>query len=157
LVFAAVSSMKTIRAGSRSMKERRSYYKLAGHCTRCHEPFGGNATAFMVSESVIWQVLGAGGLPVCAACLTDKEHGHATLAVTCNGCGLAMRAHWHLLWRKRELTCSGRCDQRMRRRRHRDKKQTCATCGLEFKTTRAHAKFCSGACRQKAYRATKST
>jgi hypothetical protein len=66
LVFAAVSSMKTIRAGSRLMKERRSYYKLAGHCTRCHEPFGGNATAFMVSESVIWQVLGTGGLPVCA-------------------------------------------------------------------------------------------
>jgi hypothetical protein len=91
-----------------------------------------------------------------AACVTDKEHGNATLAVTCKGCGLAMRAHWHLLWRKRELTCSGRCDQRMRRLRHREKKQTCATCGSEFKTTRAHARFCSGACRQKAYRATKS-
>jgi len=147
---------------SQRMREQRSYFKLAGHCTRCHEPFDGNATAFMVSESVIWHVPGTGGLtrpetvPACAACVTDKEQADATLALTCKGCGLPMRAQWHLLWRRHGLTCSDRCAQRCRRLRRPEKKRTCATCGLEFKTTRAHAQCCSGACRQKKYRAAMS-
>src|SRR6201990_1423335 len=140
------------------MKVLPSYFKLAGRCTRCHGPFDGNTTAFMVSESVVWQVTGAGGftspvpVPVCAACATDKEQADATLGLTCKGCGLAMRARWHLLWRRHGLTCSDRCEQRCRRLRRREKKRTCATCVLEFKTTRTHAKCCSSACRQKKYR-----
>jgi hypothetical protein len=44
------------------MKEERPYFKLVGHSTRGHGQFDGNATAFMASESVLWQVPGAGGL-----------------------------------------------------------------------------------------------
>jgi hypothetical protein len=40
--------------------ERPFYFKLAGHCTRCHEPLAGDA-AFMVHESVILQVIGVEG------------------------------------------------------------------------------------------------
>jgi hypothetical protein len=143
------------------MKGQRSYFKLAGHCTRCHEPFDANALAFMASERVAWT--GNGGrtrtetVPVCAACVTRKERAEATLARTCKGCGLAMRVQWQLLRRRYEFTCSDRCAQRRRRlRRREEKKRTCVTCGSEFKTTRAHSKCCSGACRQKKYRAAKS-
>jgi hypothetical protein len=41
------------------MQDKPAYYKQAGRCTRCWEPFRGNrATAFMVRERVVWQVLG---------------------------------------------------------------------------------------------------
>jgi hypothetical protein len=143
------------------MRARRVYFKLAGHCTRCHKPFG-DATAFMVMENVSWQVPGYEGaarpetVAVCAACATDKEQLDATLALTCKGCGLAMRAQWHLLWRKHGLTCSGRCARRRYRGRRREKTRACATCGSEFKTTRVHARCCSNACRQKKYYAAKA-
>jgi hypothetical protein len=149
-----------IFAAAHRMKEQRSYFRLAGHCTRCHEPFDANATAFMASESVIRP--GNGGLtrletvPVCAACVTDNEQADATLARRCKGCGLAMRVQRRLLRRRYEITCSDRCAQRGRRLRRREKKRMCTTCGTEFKTTRAHAECCSGACRQKKYRAAMS-
>jgi hypothetical protein len=51
--------------------------------------------------------------------------------------------------------CRGRCPPcyaRYRRKLNRHKQRTCTTCGLEFTTTRTDARFCSNACRQKAYR-----
>jgi hypothetical protein len=139
------------------MDDPRSYFKLAGHCTRCGDPFGGNhATAFMVREYVVWQVLGGIAAlcqyetaPVCEACVTVKEQANATVATTCKGCGLPMLApEWRI-----KQTCSTRCAQRELRLRLRHKKRMCATCGLKFETTRTDAKFCSGACRKMAYRA----
>jgi hypothetical protein len=136
-------------------EDRRFYWVQAGHCTRCEEPFSGNrATAFMVAEYVCWQVLGDWALcqhetvPVCDACVTPKEQAAATRSIACKGCGMPMltREQWQ------GVTCSERCAQRERRLRNRHKSRVCVTCGLRFKTTRTDAKFCSGACRQKAYR-----
>ena len=58
----------------------KAYFKNAGHCTRCEEPFGGNATAYMVREYVVWSTIWGGQLnlcqyetiPVCDACLKPK-------------------------------------------------------------------------------------
>jgi hypothetical protein len=50
-------------------------------------------------------------------------------------------------------TCSSRCDQRWRRHRKRQKTSYCVQCNEEFATTRADAKYCSNACRQRAHRA----
>jgi hypothetical protein len=44
------------------------------------------------------------------------------------------------------------CYARDLRWRKRHKQRTCVTCGAGFTTTRIDAKFCSNACRQKAYR-----
>src|SRR5208337_1353707 len=62
------------------MQDKRAYHKQAGHCTRCGDPFGGSrATAFMVWEYVVWQVLGDSialcqdeTVPVCEA-LRDRQ------------------------------------------------------------------------------------
>jgi len=56
------------------------YFKQAGHCTRCREPFGHNATAYMVREKVAWRVLSYVAFtqwetaPVCDACVCVSEH-----------------------------------------------------------------------------------
>jgi hypothetical protein len=60
------------------------YFKHSGHCTRCDEPFGGNATAYMVREHVAWTVLSdrialthPQTVPVCDACVTARELANA--------------------------------------------------------------------------------
>jgi hypothetical protein len=93
--------------------DERVYFKRAGQCTRCEEPFGGNrATAFMVRERVAWRVLGDRlalcqneRAPVCDACVTVREQAGATRAINCKGCGLPMLTpEW---WRG--VACSTRC------------------------------------------------
>jgi hypothetical protein len=56
------------------------------------------------------------------------------------------------------MTCGlcDRCYARDFRAKRRHKQRTCAACEVVFTTTRVDAKFCSAACRQKAYRAAKS-
>jgi hypothetical protein len=134
------------------------YFKQSGHCTRCCDPFAGNrSTAFMVSETVAWTVIYPDDpvaltqreiVPVCEACATAAEQAAATRAVNCKGCDMPMlsREGW---W---GVTCSTRCAQRWLRRRHREKRRSCSTCGITFKTTRTDARFCSNTCRQKPHR-----
>jgi hypothetical protein len=132
------------------------YFKNAGHCTRCDEPFGGNATAYMVREDVAWTVLDGytaltqqETVPVCDACVTAQELAKATIDATCVGCGQRMRLNIH--WRK--ATCSNRCEQRERRKRYRAQvRNLCTICFKTFQPKRGDAKFCSSACRQRAYR-----
>jgi hypothetical protein len=136
--------------------------KNAGHCTRCGDPFGGNATAYMVREKVAWSFRGDDGndnptfamtqretVAVCDACVTATELANATEDATCKGCGQRMKLNPY--WRK--STCSNRCEQRERRARRRaHRRQYCATCKMAFTGKRADARFCSNACRQEHYR-----
>ena len=134
------------------------YFKHSGHCTRCDEPFGGNATAYMVREHVAWRVYedrlaftSPQTVSVCDACITEQELANATLDATCPGCGQRMKLNEH--WRK--ATCSNRCEQRERRKkRYRAQKarNICTICLETFQPKRGDAKFCSNACRQRAYR-----
>jgi hypothetical protein len=139
------------------------YPPKGGHCAYCGEPFGGNrTTAFMARASIVVALIGLyprqfpiarrGFVPVCDACVTPGEMLAATREITCKGCGLAMRAPERKAGRPDLTTCSDRCAQRVRRLRRRQKRRTCATCGLQFKTTRSDARFCGAACKQKAFR-----
>jgi hypothetical protein len=142
-----------------------SYFKThGGHCTRCDEPFGDNATAYMVLEHVVWAV-GISGIaftqretvPVCDACVTEKELANATEDATCAGCGQRMKLSQYgrrMKLRYRQATCSNRCEQRERRKRDRlSLWSICAICKTTFRPKRrGDAKFCSSACRQRAYR-----
>src|SRR5207237_4355602 len=77
----------------------KAYFKNAAHCTRCEEPFGGNATAYMVREYVVWSTIWGGQLnlcqyetiPVCDACLKPNEQERTTIDATCKGCEQRMR------------------------------------------------------------------
>ena len=135
----------------------KAYFKNAGHCTRCEEPFGGNATAYMVREYVVWSTIWGGQLnlcqyetiPVCDACLKPNEQERTTIDATCKGCGQRMRLSE--LWPAR--VCSNRCAQRDRRKRRRMAARTrCGVCRTIFTPRRRDAKFCSVACKQRAYR-----
>jgi hypothetical protein len=135
------------------------FFKQAGRCTRCGEPFADNrAIAFMVSEMVAWSVMGPPGdetaltqretVPVCSACVTPREEAAATRETTCAGCGQAMRSALAV------RTCCSRCYQRELRARWRDRARGfCAACGQSFKPKRADARYCSPACKQRAWRA----
>lgn len=69
-------------------------------------------------------------------------------AVICLGCGQPMAARAGL------AVCSHRCRKRELRARHRrDRRRVCLGCRRNFCPTRKDARFCSDACRFKAYRA----
>jgi hypothetical protein len=144
------------------------FFSNAGHCTRCGEPFGGNATAYMVRERVICEiyydtvaVTQDGAFAVCDACVKPDEEAGATEPINCEGCGQRMRTSAKVMlyrdylgWCDPLRVCSDRCRQRVRRRRRKKLRPAirCETCDTRFKPTRTDAKFCSAACRQSAYR-----
>ena len=129
------------------------YFKRAGHCARCAQPFGDRTTAYMAAE--IFVVRESAGAAVrrreiafvCAGCVTPGEAAEATVANVCEGCGQLMQSPVAV------AICSDRCAQRARRaRRRREGRQVCAGCGKAFVPGRAGARFCENACRQSAYR-----
>ncbi len=133
--------------------------KLTDHCTRCRARFQQDVVAFMVSEKVVWQILGnseSGYLaitdmeivPICSACLTAEESTRSDwVEIISGGCVRKMMVQKG--WRG---FCSARCAARVRRARRRIKARRCIVCLKSFQTPRKDAKFCSNACRQHAYR-----
>jgi hypothetical protein len=134
-----------------------TYFKNAGHCTRCGEPFITDTSVYMVREEVAWAVYGDTAftqqetVPVCAGCATVKEQAHAVVSLECQGCRQRMLAYDSF---QRIVICSDRCAQRLRRKLRRENRepQTCSICKLSFQPKRSDARFCSNACRQWAYR-----
>jgi hypothetical protein len=132
------------------------YIKNAGHCTRCGDRFGDNATAYMVREKVAWTVRGDIAftqreiVAVCDACVTLDEQERCTEHVTCKGCGQRMMSQFP----GARPICSNRCAQRELRSRRRAAAPLafCKTCGTSFRRSRVDVKYCSSACRQAAYR-----
>src|ERR1700730_16974928 len=68
-------------------------------------------------------------------------------------CGSCGRRDYRTLFARDLCPC---CYMRESRRRNRHKKIVCTICAAAFTSTRADAKFCSPACRQKAHRAKQS-
>jgi hypothetical protein len=66
------------------------------------------------------------------------------------GCGVLV-SDWY--W-SRILTCSRRCTERaaIARKRVTHEERTCEGCGRNYVPTRSDARWCSSACRQRAYR-----
>ena len=139
------------------------FIKRAGHCTRCGSPLG--KALYMVREHVTWRVTQPDGLTreeivaVCTACATPAEKAAAKAAAiapppVCAGCGRQM----HVAARGRRGrylspdVCSSPCGGRARRRADRYKQRVCEVCRTEFTSALKRARYCSGACRQAAYR-----
>ena len=67
--------------------------------------------------------------------------------VVCLGCGESMAPRAGL------AVCSHRCRKReLRARRRRERRQICAGCRHDFTPARSDARYCTDACRFKAYR-----
>jgi hypothetical protein len=93
--------------------------------------------------------------PVCAGCksiwelFNDPE--------PCQGCGRPVHYRYEFISRRLTFCCE-RCRQRAQQGAMRDARRaaragrTCDQCGKVFEPTRTDARFCSVACKQKAYR-----
>jgi hypothetical protein len=124
-----------------------------GHCTRCRGPIGD--TAHMVRERVAHTIIGDFAVhtdkwtPVCEPCAKPKEMFYATISRICIGCGQKMLVAPSCVTR----VCSSRCYQRNLRARHRaEALNSCLTCGSNFAPKWKDALYCSGACKQSAFR-----
>jgi len=137
---------------------RRSFYGKAGRCQYCGAKFAASETVIMARD---WDMYGD-WIAVCAGCANHEELAAALCPITCRGCGQSMltprRGSRQNLWTGesraiRSQTCSKRCEQRYQRQLQRENREkvNCCVCSRLFRPKRS-AKFCSGACRQWAYR-----
>lgn len=112
--------------------------------------------AYMVQEQVYWRV--GNGIafyqkqmaPICEPCATPKEIALCNRTRACASCGMTIKHYWR--WDRR--CCSDRCLKRLARARRQQggPEKSCAACKVMFKPKRADAEYCSGPCRQWAYR-----
>ena len=93
-------------------------------------------------------------ITLCRQCATPEEVAHADAARTCPGCGIPMRLNSRTASTTRwVMTCSTRCYQRAWRASRRVKRIVrCEICWSEFQPVHADARYCSAACKQRAYR-----
>jgi len=107
-----------------------------------------------------WRSGGLGRWELVTRCAECANIGAATKGEPCEGgCGLLVvsffrfdRRRWH---HSEYRTCSKRCTEiaAKRRRRHATtSERSCETCGETFAPPRSDGRYCSNACRQKAYR-----
>jgi hypothetical protein len=130
-------------------------FEQPDHCTRCGVAFEPGAERFMARENVCVELCTDGELfepritPVHQECLTDAERAWTGWhPFKCEGCGCPMKVSPGLKaagWLQRSRCCSTRCDQERA-------SPTCGACGSRFSPKRRDAQYCSGACRQAAFR-----
>ncbi len=97
--------------------------------------------------------------PACAACLPGGEARWAMIPPRrCEGCGRGVIDCCRSGWR-RITACCERCRRRAgnRRRAAERPEMACAHCGRMFRPSRTDGRYCPGPCRQKAYRARKTS
>jgi hypothetical protein len=132
-----------------------------GYCSRCQAKFAPDQVVVVVRKGDKW--FETDWVTVCAACAEPAEQARAKYKVMCEGCSQPMLTprypcavrRWVSSWKNiGEHVCSKRCEQRYRRRLQRESRDEthCTVCGVGFRPKRADAKFCSNACRQRAYR-----
>ena len=94
-------------------------------------------------------------ITLCRQCATPEEVAHADAARTCPGCGIPMRlSRRDAVTSRWAMTCSTRCYQRALRASRRVKPRIirCEVCWTEFQAVHVDARYCSAACKQRAYR-----
>jgi hypothetical protein len=147
------------------------WWPRADHCTRCDVRFDVDATRYVVWERIVVAVYGDSGfylwncrwVSVCVACLRPCEQRPGyfrSTAFTCLGCGAPLVRPWKASYCYRgsetaqDAVCSDRCYRRARRayRQATRPRQRCLVCEEWFRPERSDSRYCSPACRQRAYR-----
>lgn len=134
----------------------------ARSCGICGKPFRPGEVIWRGSTTMSFR----GGqrrtlVPMCDACrskVKDQWWDHRWLETEpCESCGRTVRNLKSPLTHRRYVTCSEECRLKVQKlreseRRALDRLKVCGTCREPFEATRSDARYCSSACRQKAYR-----
>lgn len=131
----------------KALEEGRQLLERSKTCSRC-------GRALRAGEPV-WR--NGGRMPTCKGCMRWNRFAIYSTG-PCDTCGRTVHFMQGREWR-RHYFCSQGCKllyqhakARQRRAEARGATQVCVGCGEHFEPTRADSRFCSGACRQKAYR-----
>jgi hypothetical protein len=121
------------------------HYRDGGGCWRCGSEL---LRVIIVPNPDFRRYL----IALCGQCATPDELAYVNATADCPGCGIAMSFSSLDAYTTRWVACSTRCYQRAWRRSRRMKATLCAMCRRPFQSPRTDARFCSPACRQRAYR-----
>jgi len=155
------------RFAARSDQRRRRLLKAARHgkiCGGCGRKLSDGEPVWRERRSTGRTFLGGVGkvlAPLCAECRSEDSSGW--LFGACETCGRLVHYADGPGMRRRWAFCCYDCQSkhqstyqaaiaRQRRAEARGPSRPCAGCGEHFEPTRADAKFCSGACKQRAHR-----
>jgi hypothetical protein len=135
--------------------EREAFVRMRGltvTAERCYE-----CDAELTKTVCRVRIRGNWIVPVCPACARKADHpygyGWHSDSGRCEGCGRKVIEPSRWTWGGRRIVaCSERCRERARRLRPQPAARKCDSCGKSFKPSRVDARYCSSACRQKAYR-----
>jgi hypothetical protein len=155
--------------GARAWRNIRNSQRDCSCCGKCGKSL---ASDERVCRTRISRYGGFGGwqhslVALCQECTEQDWHWKYRRMVCkpCEGCGRKVWSEARLRWSDETngyltipVTCCEQCAEKVRlataRGRRRDRRGThdCQLCGETFEPTRTDAKFCSVACKQKAYR-----
>jgi len=143
----------------RKLRNAASTGKSCGGCGRDFQP---NEPVWRIRHNTGLGFFGGSTIiaPFCGQC-ARRYRRHDCLSEPCEGCGRAVRnTEWG---NRRHIYCSEACAKGCEVRRHsaiardrraeaRGRTRICAECGETFEPARADTRFCSGVCKQRAYR-----
>jgi hypothetical protein len=136
---------------------RRDNLEHPTRCDRCGDPFEAGDVIYRAMAP--WGTSFFGGptywlVPHCRECVRPRWHEvEPRPCVTCRRPVMDIRRYG--LWAPDyPIACGQRCAARAAtvRRRVRHEPRACPVCGADFTPRRSDARYCSGACRQRAYR-----
>ena len=141
----------------RVVRKTRNAQRDASHCADCEREIKPSEPVWRFRVSWHSYIGCSHNLaPHCEQC--SKSHWRSfRKAEACEGCGRPVYNEWHSL-RPRRSVCSEQCRHKAtsaaakRKRSEARGTRQCQDCGKTFKPTRSDARFCSVACKQRAYR-----
>jgi len=140
--------------------------KEGGLCARCERVLAPGEVVWRVNTymGISW-FSGASKhwvLPTCEACATGpRKYRRWWPETPCEHCGRPVRNQQWMRYRRHTFCCE-QCESRHYARIARERRalkrtpRACAECGETFTPRRADALYCSGRCRQRAYRKRKA-
>lgn len=124
--------MVDAEVGRRAARNRRAWWTRQPICMRCAE--SGHLPESADGKTIAWCDTNPARYPVLA----------------CEVCG--QQLHMEPDKRRKRVTCSNSCRQKMYKTKRVPPSVTCDGCGSTYEPARSDSRFCSAACRQKAYR-----
>ena len=135
----------------------RNAEKTAECCAKCQRPLKPEEPIWRAKHPIRYYPYHQEWIaPVCSDCRSEQDNYWDP--VPCEGCGRPVHDRMTFQPRRLSCFCCERCTPAARAARARERRRlarsdrSCEWCGETFEPKRADAKFCSGACRQAAYR-----